>query len=262
MSKTKTILLTGATGFVGQYVLEAANNCAIEIIKLGRSDNEGRFVKCDLATCNDFSFLDKYHIDGIIHLAANSDVNACEESPASTSKINVDTSIRLAQCAKSKNIPFIFASSDQIFDGEKGNYTPNDEANPLNEYGKQKLKAEKEILKTYPEAVVCRLPLMIGEKGGYEKAFIQNLQNGKKQTLFTDEIRSVEQAAVIAAKLIDGLAWKGGLYNLPGPKNLNRFELGMILAEKHGLDKSLLSKGKQSDVRMMAERPKNATMVN
>lgn len=263
MSKTKSILVTGSSGFVGKYLVEQAREHEIKIIGLSRSNIEEDYVseKCDLETCANLNFLDKHQLKGIIHLAANSNVNACEENPAITSKINVDASILLAQYAKSKNIPFVFSSSDQVFDGAKGNYTPSDEAKPLNEYGTQKLKAEKEILSTYPRAVICRLPLMIGEKGGYEKAFIQNLQDGKKQTLFMDEIRSVEHASVIATKLIDGLAWEGGLYHLPGPTNMNRYELGVMLAQKHGLNEKLLSKGKQSDVQMMAERPKNATMV-
>ena len=263
MIKAKTILLTGHTGFVGQYVLEKAGSFDMKILGLSRnpSSSSSKQISCDLSTCKHLDFLENHELNGIIHLAANSNVNACEEHPESTAKINVQAAILLAKYAKKWNIPFVFASSDQIFDGNKGSYGPQDEAKPLNVYGKQKLEAEEEILACYPKAVVCRLPLMIGEKGGYEKAFLENLKAGKNQTLFIDEVRSVERASIIAESLLEAIAWKGGKYNLPGPTDMNRYALGVMLAEKHGLDVHLLSKGKQSDVKMAAERPKNVTMV-
>ena len=43
---------------------------------------------------------------------------------------------------------------------------------------------------------------------------------------------------------------------------MNRYELGKLLAEKHGLDQSLLKAVLQRDIQMKAARPKNVSMVS
>lgn len=249
------IVITGHTGFVGQAVLGLATKNHFNVLGLSRTEGY------DLAELNSLDFLDNEELLGIIHLAANADLNACEMNPTESYKINVKASALLAYYAFKRKLPFIFASTDQVFDGERGAYGPKDEANPLNEYGRQKLEAEKLILSIKPSAVVCRLPLMIGEHGGYEKAFVEDLKAGKQQRLFTDEIRSVAEVNNIAKSLLEALAWQGGIYHLGGPKALNRYELALILAKKYGLDQALLSPAKQADVVMLARRPKDVSMV-
>lgn len=259
------ILITGHTGFVGNCLCETGLKQGHQVLGLSRTGSEIQGIinfPRDLTQVDDYQFLDNYTLNGIIHLAANSNVNDCEENPQSSEKLNVHASLQLASYAQSKNIPFIFASSDQVFDGSKGNYSPEDEAKPLNQYGTQKLKAETEILKTYPAAVVCRLPLLLGSNGGYEKALVEHLKAGKKQTLFTDEIRSAAQVEEVAMHLLSALSWAGGIYHLGGARPMTRFELGKWIAEKHGLDLSLLQAGLQSDVQMKAARPKDVSLTN
>ena len=259
------ILITGHTGFVGKHLCEEALKQNYQVMGLSRTGSEIQGIinlPRDLAQVENFDFLNNYELGGIIHLAANSNVNDCEENPGKSEILNVKASLALAVYAKKKNITFIFASSDQVFDGEKGNYAPEDEAKPLNQYGMQKLKAEDEILRINPEAVICRLPLMIGAEGGYEKALMENLKAGKEQTLFTDEVRSIAKVEDVAKGFVEALNWKGGLYHLGGPKPMNRYELGKLLAEKHGLDQSLLKAVLQRDIQMKAARPKNVSMVS
>lgn len=259
------ILITGHTGFVGKTLCEAAIKQNYQVLGLSRTGSEIQGLinfPRDLVTLENFEFLDSYALHGIIHLAANSNVNDCEKNVAQSELLNVKASVHLAAYAKLKGIHFIFASSDQVFDGEKGNYSPSDKANPVNQYGIQKLKAELEILQTYPKAVICRLPLMIGAEGGYEKALVENLKAGKEQTLFTDEIRSVAQVEEVANGLLKAMNKDGGIHHLGGPKPMNRFELGKFIAEKYGLDLSLLKPGLQSDVKFKAKRPKNVSMLD
>jgi dTDP-4-dehydrorhamnose reductase len=250
---------------VGDNLCRLALKKKIPVLGLSRTGSEIMGIVSlprDLSQHFTLDSLRSYNINGLIHLAANSNVNDCEEQPSESEQVNVRASLILAQFAKDHQIPFVFASSDQVFDGEKGNYTPEDEAKPLNAYGKQKLKAEQEILKLYPKAVICRLPLMIGPNGGYEKAFVEHVKSGKQQTLFTDEIRSVAKVEEVSEALLSALTWNGGIYHLGGPKALNRYELGLLLAEKHGLNKNLLKPGLQADVQMKAKRPKNVSMVS
>ncbi|MCB9257163.1 MAG: SDR family oxidoreductase [Chitinophagales bacterium] len=259
------LLITGASGFVGTALCRIAINRGFSVLGMQRqasSTASFESLVSDLSKTQSFAFLDRYSLDGIIHLAANSDVNACENFPKESYLLNVVASKNLATYAKKRNIPFVFASSDQVFDGEKGNYSTQDQALPLNQYGKQKLEAENACLASYTKSVVCRLPLMLGAHGGYEKNFIANLKEGKVQKLFTDEIRSVAQVDEIAKSLIEALSWGGGLYHLGGPKPMNRYEIGLYLAEKYHLASALLEPAKQADVSMAAARPKDVSMLS
>jgi dTDP-4-dehydrorhamnose reductase len=186
-------------------------------------------------------------------------VNFCEINEAETYKINVRATEILSDFACKKQIPFVFTSSDQVFDGKKGNYNEEDLTNPLNNYGKQKLLAEKLALKN--KGIVCRMPLMIGDKGGYEKSLSQNLLAKKEQTLFTDEWRSVLHAELAAKALIKTIKWETGIYHLGGSKRINRYDLGLEIAKKiEGFDFSLVKQGKQTDVSFTAKRPADVSL--
>lgn len=256
----KRILLTGHTGFIGKEVKNyLVKN--FEIIGLSRkciaSVND---IQLDLAS--DFTLENILTVipDAIIHLAAQSNVNECENNPQETYLTNVRATLKLAKYAAKYNIHFVFASSDQVYCGSKEFYTENDEAYPLNEYGKQKLTSEQQVLSIYPKSVVLRFALVIGESGGYEKALVSNLNLGKQQTLFTDEIRSVIAVEDLCKGVKQALNWQGGVYNIGGNTALNRFEIARAIAKKHDLDVSLLIKGLQSDVKLLAQRPKNVTL--
>lgn len=258
------LLITGASGFVGIALCKIAKKQSVKVIGMQRraeKTEDFENISCDLSKKQNFDFLDSYNLSGIIHLAANSDVNACEQAPEESYTLNVEASKSLAAYAKERKIPFVFASSDQVFDGEKGNYQTSDKALPINQYGKQKLEAENECLSFNVNSVICRLPLMLGAHGGYEKNFAANLKEGKVQKLFTDEIRSVAQVEQVCKSLLEALNWEGGRYHLGGPKAMNRYEIGLELAKKYQLDSSLIKPAKQADMVIAAARPKNVSMI-
>ena len=59
--------------------------------------------------------------------------------------------------SSARDLPFVFLSSDQVFDGTKGNYVEPDEVNPLNVYGQTKAEAERIVLQN-PSHSVFALP--------------------------------------------------------------------------------------------------------
>jgi dTDP-4-dehydrorhamnose reductase len=252
----KQLLITGASGFLGQYVCAQAVS-DFTLITTSRND-----LKNPLDLNNEEalrSFLDKIKVDGVIHLAANGHINYCEENREETYKLNVRATQILAIYACKLQIPFVFTSTDQVFDGTKSFYEETDQPNPLNVYAQQKLQAEQLVLEN--KGVVCRMPLMIGEKGGYQKTFAENLLAGKEQHLFVDEWRSVLSAEYGAKALLKALQWESGIYHLGGPKRVNRFELGIQIAQNiPQVDLSLIKKASQKDIDFLAQRPADVSL--
>ena len=189
------LLVTGAGGFLGSAVCQAAfstwqvygvvfsHSVALDPHTVFRVDlTQPREVK---------HVMDSILPHAVIHTATMADPNACQANPAQSGKINVDAAVFMAKWCADHDIPMVFTSSDLVFDGQNAPYRESDPVNPVNLYGEQKARAEAEILRVYPEAAVCRLSLMFGDKPSarYQPLTIL-LKQGRKIRLFVDEVRT------------------------------------------------------------------------
>ena len=72
----------------------------------------------------------------VVHCAALSRSPACQADPALARQLNVEVTRQLAELAA--DIPFIFLSTDLVFDGRKGGYVEDDAVGPLSVYAETK----------------------------------------------------------------------------------------------------------------------------
>lgn len=142
------ILITGCEGLLGRYIYENyqyGNN----IIRSNRKI-------CDLyykdRIYNTYSDQD---IDTIIHCAAYTDVKKSNTDLKKVFKDNICSSVNLIDFAYSKNIRFVFISTDFVFDGTKGFYKTYDLINPQSVYAKSKASIEL-ALSTYSNSLIIR----------------------------------------------------------------------------------------------------------
>ncbi len=105
--------------------------------------------------------------DWILHCAAYTDVEQAEgDGHDANWEINRDGSANISKAAHEVGAKLIYISTDYVFDGKKNHpYTPEDETNPLNEYGKAKLAGEQEMQKYCPDAYIIRTSWVFGEHG-------------------------------------------------------------------------------------------------
>ena len=137
------------------------------------------------------------------------------------------------------DIPFIFFSTDLVFDGNKGNYVEQDLPRPLSVYAQTKASAE-DLVRRHPQHIIVRISLTGGRSPSGNRGFNEEMKNawraGKTLNLFTDEFRCPASADVIARAVWE-LVSQGarGTFHLCGAERLSRFEIGQILASKHPL---------------------------
>lgn len=258
------ILVTGHNGFIGRHLVNTSIEKKMVILACSRTSSlsdKYKTICIDLSDINAIKAIEKHQFDAIIHLAANGNIANCEKEPIQTTKINVDAAKFLVDLAKKRQIPFVFTSTDQVFDGKKGNYSIHDIPQPIHEYGRQKKAVEDYIQKQYPKGVIFRLSLVLGEDGGFVKFLKEQLIQKKEQTLFVDEIRNAIKIEELVPKIIKGLKLPGGIYHIGGKNSLNRYEMGVQIAKQLHLDASLIKKGFQSDVKFTYQRPKDLSMV-
>lgn len=266
-SVKKKLIFTGASGFLGYHLMRVAEE-DWEIYGIYNSKD----FDCENAThlqCNICNYIelgnmfDDIEPDAVVHTAAISDTSFCEQNAALSYAVNVEATKNLAGICSDFKIPFVFTSTDLVFDGTKGNYSEEDEKNPLMIYGEHKAMAEDEVQKIYPESTIVRLPLMFGEPnastGNYLQKFISELKNGKRAKLFTDEYRSVCGAKSISEGILQ-LLNHSGVFHLAGKEKLSRFEFGTKAAKAFQLNSSLIDICSQKDVKFLALRPADVSL--
>jgi dTDP-4-dehydrorhamnose reductase len=168
----------------------------------------------------------------VIHCAAISRPAVCEQNPELARKVNVEATTHLASFAS--EVPLLFFSSDQVFDGRQGRYVETDRINPINRYGETKAVAEEFVLSN-PRHTVVRLALTAGTSATGDRSFVEDMRRSVaanlRLTLFTDEFRSPVPAGVVARAVWELIAQKqSGLYHLGGAERLSRMEIGEALA--------------------------------
>jgi dTDP-4-dehydrorhamnose reductase len=227
----KLAWITGANGLIGNYLVQTAPRLAPRWRV--RALTRGDFDLLDFASIRREFQQDKPQL--VIHCAAITVVSEAQKNPVLARRVNVEVTKLLAELAA--EIPFVFFSTDLVFDGRKGNYIETDALNPLHIYGETKLAAEENVLKNSRHLVV-RTSLNGGVSPSGNRAFNEQLrrslqQAGSGMKLFTDEFRC-PIPAVETARAVWELAQKNctGIYHVAGAEKLSRWQIGELLVKR------------------------------
>ena len=220
-------IITGAAGLIGQYLVKTASRWAPGWDVLGLS-------RAELDLTERSNLETRIHAlkpNLLIHCAALSRTKDCEQDPEQARRINVEATAHLARL--SQDIPFIFLSSGEVFNGRTGWYGETDEPNPINVYGQTKLEAEQAVLQN-PGHTVVRIVLTAGMSESGDRSFVEDMcraaKAGKDVTLYADEFRCPLPAGVIARAVWELMGHEEpGLYHLGGSERLSRWEIGQAL---------------------------------
>jgi dTDP-4-dehydrorhamnose reductase len=259
----KKLLITGASGFLGWHLCELAKQ-EWEVYAIYFSHDIKipgvRTIKVDLTNFNDLkTIFSEIQPEALIHTAAQSQPNFCQNHPEESHAINVTASCNIAGLCADYSIPCAFTSTDLVFDGLNAPYKETDLVNPVNLYGEQKVLAEQGMLERYPQTAICRMPLMFGNATptatSFIQGFIQVLQEGKDLNLFIDEFRTPVSGNTAAKGLLLALEKVNGIIHLGGKERISRYDFGRLLVEIFQLPSTGLKAARQKDVKMSAPRP-------
>lgn len=155
------IYMTGANGFVGK-----------ELQRWGGIES----LFCDITNPEEVhDALSANKPDIIIHLAAISDVDYCENRDNEQKVIdtNLHGTWNILEAARDYNAKVVMLSSDHVFDGKWGwlrGYREDSTPKPANFYGLSKLSAEA-LTETFPDFKIIRTSYLFNRERLKDKEF-------------------------------------------------------------------------------------------
>ena len=268
----KKLLITGASGFLGWNMSHFAQK-DWEIIGTYYKNPAGLYpntigLPLDLLDAKQVSkTIEAVKPTAILHLAANSSTGFCEKHPVISRKINVEASRILAENCAKQNIPLVFTSSEQVYDGKSRSYSDYAKAKPINAYGQQKAEAEAVIQQIIPDACIARIAVLFGHQGPTSYCFMNDWlakwKAGEEVSAFYDEIRSFLSGQSAAEALFLLLNKKAkGVYNVGAADAMSRFTFAELLAKTFGFDQAKIKSMSQMDIPSGDQRPASLVLDN
>jgi dTDP-4-dehydrorhamnose reductase len=243
------ILIPGASGLLGiNLAQETMNAHDITAVDRGKLVNAPfKVFKGDLLTDGTLdAALDLAQPNWLINCAALADLEACEDDPDLSRRLNIDLPARMAKTCKSRGISFVHISTDAIFDGTKdGFYTEEDIPNPLGVYAHAKLAGEQAVFAENPDAIVARINIYgwsLSGKRSLAEFFHHNLTHNKSMSGFTD-VNFCPMLVNHTARILIKMLQKNlsGLYHVVGPQAMSKYQFGVEIARRFNLKEGDIS---------------------
>jgi dTDP-4-dehydrorhamnose reductase len=200
----------------------------------------------------------------VIHAAGITDLDRCETNPSEAWSVNAEGTFHVASVCQTAKIPLLYTSTDAVFNGQKGEkYYEFDTPDPLGIYAQTKLEAERITLDASHKNTVARLSLLYGwnllsDRWSFVTWVVSELKAGRPVKLFTDRRTTPTYAPHCAQALLKMAAGGSrGLYHVGGPDCMDRFEMGMAIADIFGLDAKLCQRASVNEAELAAPRAKN-----
>jgi len=202
----------------------------------------------------------QHNITTVYCAAAATNVDKCESDHAWAEAANHLGPLALARAAT--HIPFVFFSTDYVFDGtaeNPGPYTEDATTNPLSVYGRTKLEGEQSILTAHPSALVLRTTTVYGpdpQGKNYLYTLSRVLKEGKTMLAPKDQLATPTYNADLAAAAIALIERKqSGLFHVAGPDFLSRYDFAVAACEILALPTATLQPITTPKLQQKAARP-------
>lgn len=261
------ILITGGSGLLGSNIAKLAAprfETTVTYYK-NRINLPGvAFIAVDLTLKGDVDKICEIKPGLIIHTAALTNIDYCEENPKEAYNHNVLASRNIAEAAKRSGAYLIHISTDCVFDGESGNYKEEDKTNPINVYGKTKLEAEQSVLSVYPGSCVVRTNIFgwnALNKLSLAEWMLNKLETGKELPGFKDVRFSPILVNDLAEALFELYQKKyEGIIHAASSEACSKLEFARMIAEVFGCDAKCIKPVSCCDVGLRAPRGRDMSL--
>ena len=261
-------LVTGASGLLGlNFSIHAAKlHEVVGTFNQNKLKNVPFFTEAIDFSQEDHSIsrIDEIHPDVVIHCAAMANLEECENNPSQAQYINAEIPGKLANYCKKNDVKFVHISTDAVFDGKNGNYSEQDQPNPLSIYAKSKLAGEYLVQEENEHAIIARVNFFgwsITGKRSLGEFFYNNLKVQNPINGFIDVMFCPLYVSLLTDLILDMVDRQlSGLYHVVSSNSMSKYDFGCEIAEKFEFDPSVIHPISVDKSELIAERSKNLTL--
>ncbi len=265
----KKILITGANGLLGRKLVSLLSQQKdLSLVATAKGDCRfflpSKIVYRSLDITNADAcknLINEFQPDALIHTAAMTQVDVCEDEREACDIINIRGVSNLIKAIGNRNTHFVHLSTDFIYEGDEEEYFEDSKVNPLNYYGRSKWKSEKLFEKVSFPYSILRTVLVYGVVQDLSRTNIvlwakAALEKGEKINVVDDQYRCPTLAEDLAYACLQVIQEKAtGVYHVSGKDFLSILDIVFEIADYWGLDKSLINSISSVSLNQKARRP-------
>lgn len=209
------ILVTGGNGTVGRQMRFGVKPTSFKLSVLSE-ESIGAAIK-------------KYEPDIIVHLAAKTNMLACENNPKQAYELNVIGTRNVAKACRRAGVKLIYFSSGAVF-GNGLNHPEDSVPEPLNVYGRTKLAGEEVIRQLGGEYLIVRTGWLFGGGLEIDKNFVgiclRKFGAGENMAVVADRFGSPTYVPDLLDKLLEMIkAGENGIVHIVNSGSASYFDI-------------------------------------
>ena len=270
------ILITGSSGMLGRALCQELSSDKYEIVGLdivelkAQSSKLKGFIECNITDREKtIANIVSTKPNIVIHTAAYTDVDGCEQNPEKAHRVNALGTETVALACRKCGAFLYYISTDFVFDGEKESaYVEKDLPNPVNIYGKSKLDGERFVQSILKKIVIVRSSWLFGKGGrNFVDTLLNKAKSEKRIELVNDQFGSptytLDLAKAIKTLLIAySLQLTADICHITNSGSCSWYELAKEILKVKGVKGVVLEPATSEEVNRPARRPKMSILEN
>ncbi len=247
------IVITGSSGQVGR---------ALQQVLIGHTVIPLSHTEVDVADPASVDRIAAIAPDTVIHSAAFTNVDACEQEPERARRINDLGTAHVVAAAERVGARLVYFSTDYVFNGQQASpYNETDATDPINVYGRTKLAGERHVQAARVSWMIARTSWVFGDgRDNFVTNVLRWAAENPSVRLVKDQ-SGCPTFAVHAARAVRHLLEIGasGLFHVAGSGSCSWFEFGRYVLEAAGIQ-TPLEPITFSELKRPAKRPAQSVL--
>lgn len=266
MDEKLRILVLGSSGLTGRVLvprLIEQHTIFTTFHEKKAFDND---LHCDLMSENSLEkVFELSRPDIVVNLCTiYNNLEYCENNKKLVMAVNGNALKPISKLSNKFNSFLVNISSDYVFDGNQGDYKETDPVSPINYYGLSKVEGENNMRSIAERYCIVRTSMIYG-KNEIRKTLPDNILEGVNNETGFKVIYDQYMKPTFIENFINMLKevienQHNGIIHLAGPDKMSRYEFGIMLLEKIGLDSNKLIPTKRTDFSFGKFMPKDSSL--
>lgn len=257
-------LVTGAGGQLGQDLVDAFADH--EVVGLTHGDLDVADEAAVVAAVRD------HEPDLVVHAAAWTDVDGCEDDPDRAHRVNALGSWWVARACETADAAMVLVSTDYVFDGVGGArgsdgspapYTEFEPVRPLNVYGRSKAAGEALVRQALRRHYVVRTAWVCGARGSnFVTTMLRVGRERGEARVVDDQIGSPTFTRDLAGAIRElAVSGRYGTYHRTNSGTCSWYDLAAAVYEDAGVEVDL-ARTTSAEFQRPAPRPAYSVLSN